>query len=104
MEKNWVQIARTDEVADEGGLPFTLHGRQLALFRSGGNWFATDNVCTHQYALLTDGYVEDGCVECPLHQALFDLRTGQPTCGPASQPVQVYPIKVESNAVFVAID
>lgn len=101
---NWTRIAAVDEVEDDAGMPFKLDGRELALFRSGGEFFAADNVCTHQYALLTDGYVEDGCVECPLHQAQFDLRTGKPRCAPATQPIRIYPVKVEDEAVYVAVE
>ncbi|MGN5477172.1 Rieske 2Fe-2S domain-containing protein [Cupriavidus basilensis] len=49
-------------------------------YRSDDQYFVTDNVCTHRYALLSDGYLEDGCIECPLHQARFDIRTGQAMC------------------------
>ena len=49
-----------------------LKERPVALVRSGGEWHALHNICTHQFALLSDGYVEDGCIECPLHQGRFD--------------------------------
>ncbi|VCU68617.1 Naphthalene 1,2-dioxygenase system ferredoxin subunit [Pigmentiphaga humi] len=101
---NWTRIAKVADVGDDEGMPFNLDGKELALFRSDGEFFATDNVCTHQYALLSDGYVEDGCVECPLHQAQFDLRTGEAKCAPATQPIRVYPIKVEEDDIYVAIE
>ena len=100
---NWTRIATVGEVGDEQGLAIKLEGRDLALFRSNGEFFVTDNICTHQYALLTDGYVEDGCVECPLHQALFDLRTGEAKCAPATQPIKVYPVKVEDDGIYVSL-
>lgn len=97
----WTKIARTDQIADDEALPVTLGTAQIAVFKSGGEFFVTDNVCTHQYAVLSDGYVEDGCVECPLHQARFDLRTGAALCAPATVPIRVYPSKVEDGAVYV---
>lgn len=42
-----------------------------------GNYYALEDVCPHAYALLSQGFVDDGKVECPLHEALFDVRTGQ---------------------------
>ncbi len=73
----WTRIAAANQLQDDEVMPIALGDTQLALFRSAGEFHVTDNVCTHQYALLSDGYVEDGCVECPLHQARFDLRTGR---------------------------
>ena len=73
------------------------------MYRSAGEFFATDNVCTHAYALLSDGYLEDGCIECPLHQARFDIRTGQALCAPATLDLKTYPVKVEGEDVLVGI-
>jgi len=97
----WIKIAATTQLQEDEAMPINIGDAQLALFRSGGAFHVTDNVCTHQYALLTDGYVEDGCVECPLHQAQFDLRTGEAKCAPATQPIRVYPVRVEGTDVFV---
>ncbi len=66
----------------------TIDKIPVALYRFGEDYLATGNVCTHQYALLSDGFVEDGCVECPLHQAVFDLRTGKALSGPVSKDLR----------------
>ncbi|MGO4391828.1 non-heme iron oxygenase ferredoxin subunit [Variovorax sp. M-6] len=97
----WIRIAAASQLQDDEVMPIALGETQLALFRSGGEFHVTDNVCTHQYALLSDGYVEDGCVECPLHQARFDLRTGAAMCAPATQPIRIYPVRVEDGDVLV---
>lgn len=75
--------------------------RPVALVRSGGAWYALHNVCTHQFALLSEGYVEDGCIECPLHQGRFDLASGAPKAPPVTEPVRVYPVKSENGKVYV---
>ena len=97
----WTKIATTDQLGEDEALAIRVGELQLALFQSAGAFHVTDNVCTHQYALLSEGYVEDGCVECPLHQARFDLRSGQALCAPASQPIRVYPVRVEGADVLV---
>lgn len=97
----WIKIAAATQLQDDEVIPIALGEAQLALYRSAGEFHVTDNVCTHQFALLSDGYVEDGCVECPLHQARFDLRTGQAMCAPATQPIRVYPVRVEGNDILV---
>jgi 3-phenylpropionate/trans-cinnamate dioxygenase ferredoxin subunit len=53
---------------------------------------------------MSDGYVEDDWVECPLHQARFDIVTGKALSDPATIPLQVYPVKIENNRVFVEVD
>jgi len=100
---DWIKIATVDQLADDEAMPVRVAGKQLGLFRSGGEFFVTDNICTHQYALLSDGYLEDGCIECPLHQAKFDLRTGKALCAPATQDIQVYPVKVQGQDVLVEL-
>jgi len=81
-----------------------IDGVDVAVCRHDGAYHAFQNVCTHQYALLSDGFVEDGCIECPLHQARFDIKTGQPQCAPASVPIRIFPVKVEDGRVYVDLD
>ena len=50
----------------------------IAVFRMGEEIFALHDLCTHGHARLSEGFVENGCVECPLHQGLVDIRTGAP--------------------------
>ncbi|MCI2808157.1 non-heme iron oxygenase ferredoxin subunit [Eoetvoesiella caeni] len=100
---NWIKIASVDQIAADESLAIEVQGKQLALHQCDDELFITDNVCTHQYALLSDGFLEDGCIECPLHQAKFDLRTGQAMCAPATVGVQTYPVKTEGQDIFVAL-
>lgn len=97
----WTKIAKADQIAEDEAVAIQIGALKLALFNSGGGFHVTDNICTHQYALLSEGYIEDGCVECPLHQARFDLKTGAAMCAPAMQPLRVYPVKVEGNDILV---
>lgn len=100
---NWIRIASVDQLEDDESLAIEVEGRQLALHKTDGELFVSDNICTHQYALLSDGFLEDGCIECPLHQAKFDLRTGRAMCAPATVDVQVYPVKTEGQDIFVSL-
>lgn len=97
----WTKIATIDQVGDDEAMAVSVGELQLAVFCTGGEFYVADNVCTHQFALLSDGYVEDGCVECPLHQARFDLRTGAALCAPATRPIRIHPSKVEGLEIFV---
>jgi 3-phenylpropionate/trans-cinnamate dioxygenase ferredoxin component len=66
-----------------------------------GQLFALDDTCSHQQASLSDGWIEDCQVECPLHSSCFDLRTGIPDCGPARKPVRTHKVWVEEGTVLL---
>lgn len=98
---SWHQVVGAEALGEDEAMAVTIAERPIALCRSGGELYALHNVCTHQFALLSDGFVEDGCIECPLHQGRFDLKTGAPLCAPVTQPVRVYRVKTEQGKVFV---
>ena len=104
--QNWIDAAAAEEVWDGAGLEVQAGGREIALFRIGEEVFATDAHCTHGNARLCDGFVEGSAagasIECPLHQGRFDLRTGNPLCEPVTEPVRIYPVRIEGGRVFVA--
>ena len=100
---NWVRVAATSQLGDDEALGVLANGTSIALYRSGGEYFATDDVCTHAHALLSDGWLEDGCIECPLHQARFDIRTGKALCEPATEDLRTYPVRVDGDAIYVAL-
>lgn len=98
---NWIEVAKAEEVRDDEAFPLDLPASKIALYRIDDQIHAIDNVCSHQFALLSDGYFEDGCIECPLHQARFDVRTGRAMCAPATADLKVYAVKVEAGSVFI---
>jgi 3-phenylpropionate/trans-cinnamate dioxygenase ferredoxin subunit len=75
----------------------------IAVFNVDGELFAIDDTCTHQDASLADGWVEGCAVECPLHAACFDLRTGMPSGPPAKMPVRTHEVVVEDGVVYVRV-
>ncbi|HEY2058991.1 bifunctional 3-phenylpropionate/cinnamic acid dioxygenase ferredoxin subunit [Amycolatopsis sp. NBC_01480] len=76
----------------------------IAVFNADGELYAIDDTCSHQDASLSEGWLEGCFVECPLHAALFDLRTGMPSCLPAKKPVRTYSVLVEEGVVYVQSD
>jgi nitrite reductase/ring-hydroxylating ferredoxin subunit len=101
---SWHKVAELSELAD--GVPFAVgvNDEEIALFLLGEKLFATSNVCTHQHAYLSDGYVDGDCIECPLHGGRFSIETGEACGGPVKDPLKVYPIKIDGDSVFVAVD
>ncbi|MFD5697752.1 bifunctional 3-phenylpropionate/cinnamic acid dioxygenase ferredoxin subunit [Streptomyces lasiicapitis] len=73
----------------------------VAVFNADGALYAVDDTCSHQDASLSEGWLEGCLVECPLHAATFDLRTGQPTCLPARRPVRTHRVSVVDGTIHV---
>lgn len=107
MTENWVQLANASEV-EEGAVvarpwPGGREGQEIALYRIEGRLYATSNICTHAYARLSGGDLEDYEVECPIHGGRFDVRTGQPVRAPVSHPLQCFAVREEAAAIFVKL-
>jgi apoptosis-inducing factor 3 len=100
----WRTVARADTIGDGDVVGIDVDGAPIALYRLGNDIFATDGMCTHAVGLLADGWVEDGEIECPLHQARFDIRTGKALCAPATEDLRTYPVKVENGNVLIDLE
>ena len=99
----WLRVVAEDQLVLDTPFPVRLHDTPVCLLRLADGIFAINDVCTHEYALLSDGYFEAGKLECPLHQACFDIRTGKALNEPADTDVATYPVKIEDGAVFVQL-
>ena len=97
----WTEAASLDAIGENGVLGVNVEGTPIALYRLDGSVFATHNICTHAFAYLSEGWVEDGTIECPIHQGKFDIRTGQALCAPVTKGIKTYAVKVEDGRVFV---
>lgn len=75
----------------------------VAVFNVDGELHAIDDTCTHQDASLADGFLEGCTVECPLHAACFDLRTGMPSGPPAKRPVRTHRVTVDDGLIHVHV-
>jgi 3-phenylpropionate/trans-cinnamate dioxygenase ferredoxin subunit len=73
----------------------------VAVFHVEGSFYAIDDTCTHETYSLAEGYIQGTQVECALHLAKFDLKTGAALCLPATVGVRTYPVKTENEQVFV---
>jgi naphthalene 1,2-dioxygenase system ferredoxin subunit len=98
---NWTDVAAEADLFEGAGIAVTPSGQDIALFKLDDGVYAIDNLCSHGNAKLCDGFVEGHHVECPFHQALFDLRDGSVGCGPATEPVKAWPVKIEGGRVWL---
>jgi naphthalene 1,2-dioxygenase ferredoxin component len=98
---NWTEVAAEADLFEGAGIAVSLNGREIALFQVEAAVYAIDNLCSHGNASLCDGFVDGHMVECPFHQAQFDVRDGSVACGPATEPVKSWPVKIEGGRVFL---
>jgi nitrite reductase/ring-hydroxylating ferredoxin subunit len=100
MEEGFVAVARVDELAP-GEMKFAaVEGERIVLANVEGSFYALRDVCGHRNAPLSRGKLEGCVIECPLHFARFDVRTGKLVDGPVSTDVAVYEIRVEGDTVY----
>jgi 3-phenylpropionate/trans-cinnamate dioxygenase ferredoxin subunit len=81
-----------------------LGRRMVAIARSGDEYFAIEDVCTHDGAELTGGEIEGAQIICPRHGARFCLRTGAALTPPAYEPVQVFATRIDDGRLWIRAD
>lgn len=81
-----------------------LGGARICLARTEhGELFAVDDTCSHEEESLSEGWVDGNCIECPAHNSVFDLRTGDALNLPATEPVATYPVTIDGDDVLVEL-
>ena len=100
----WHNVATVAQIEEGEAFPVSVGRIEIAVLKVGDQLHGISNVCTHEYAVMSDGFVEDGCIECPLHQAKFDVATGEHLSGPGCDNLRTFPIKIVDGAVFVECD
>ena len=96
-----MDVLALDAVPEADVTSVVVDEREIALYEVEGEVFATDNLCTHGAARMSDGFLEGREIECPLHQGRFDVCTGKAMCAPLTQDLRVYPVRIENKRVLV---
>ncbi|MCK6619070.1 MAG: non-heme iron oxygenase ferredoxin subunit [Calditrichaceae bacterium] len=77
----------------------------IAIFKLGDHYYAIDDTCSHDEASLSEGEIVEECqIECPMHGARFDIKTGKNLSFPAVVPVKSYPVKVENGVIYLELE
>ena len=101
MNEQWIDVMALETVPESDVIAVNAAGKEIALYEVDGNIFATDNLCTHGAARMSDGFLEGREIECPMHQGRFDVCTGKAMCAPLTEDIRVYPVRIENNRVLV---
>ena len=99
----WTRAAAVAEVKERGVMDAEVGGEEIALYWVDDAVYATHNVCTHAFARLSEGFLDGDCIECPIHQAVFNVKTGEAVAPPAYTAVKTYPCRIDGDDVMVDI-
>jgi 3-phenylpropionate/trans-cinnamate dioxygenase ferredoxin subunit len=101
----WVKVGEIGRGPAPGAVKVIMpRGLRLALANVDGEYFAIDDVCTHDGGPLGEGELVGDEIECPRHGALFNVRTGKAMTLPAILPVKNYPVKVDGDDILVELE
>jgi 3-phenylpropionate/trans-cinnamate dioxygenase ferredoxin subunit len=94
-------VAKVSEIPAGGRKSLVFDDRAVLVFRIGDDFYAVEDVCSHDGQPLTEGPLDGHAVECPRHGARFDVRTGRPLCMPAVEPIATYEVQVRGDDVLL---
>jgi nitrite reductase/ring-hydroxylating ferredoxin subunit len=101
MADGFVPVTKASELLPGQMRWVAVNGERRVLANVEGCFYAISDVCGHRNAPLSRGKLQGYLIECPLHFAQFDVRTGELVNGPVSTPVAVYEVRVEGDTVYV---
>lgn len=100
----FVEVAKKSEIAEQSAKCVEVEGKRIALFNLGGEFYAIDDKCTHRGGPLSEGSLEGEEVECPLHGAHFNIKSGEVTAPPAPKGVNKYTVRVTGDVIEIEVE
>ncbi|MCY4227141.1 MAG: non-heme iron oxygenase ferredoxin subunit [Gammaproteobacteria bacterium] len=100
----WIQATRADKLNPGDHIVIDIDDVSVVVFNLDGEFYALENVCTHDGSELSGGWVVDDEIECPFHGARFCIRTGEVRAAPAYEPVDKLTVRVRDGMVEVRDD
>ncbi|HEY2950737.1 MAG TPA: non-heme iron oxygenase ferredoxin subunit [Micromonosporaceae bacterium] len=99
-----IRVGSTEDVPKGTVIAANVDGTELAIVHGEDDrFYAVYDECSHAQIALSEGEVDGHTLECWLHGSRFDLRTGEPTGLPATEPVPVYPVEVRDGDIYVSL-
>ena len=98
-----LDLCSTSDVAPGSALKVEMGDLMLAVFNVDGEFFVTDDTCTHGPGSLSEGYIEDDVVECNFHNGQFNIRTGEVVSPPCMIPIKTYAVSLVDDRVTIEV-
>jgi naphthalene 1,2-dioxygenase ferredoxin component len=102
-DTGWVKAASRGDLKAGDVLGVVIAGQEIALYDIDGTLYASDDVCTHAYAKLSDGWLDSGEIECPLHAGRFDIKSGTATAPPCTDALKTYPVRLSGDEIQIKL-
>ena len=101
--EEWIEVCQESEIEMDDLKRFDHGDKTFCIYRIKDGFYTTDGLCTHEEVHLEDGLVMHGEIECPMHQGIFDIKSGKALSEPACIDLNIYPTKVEKNRVYIKL-
>lgn len=98
-----IELCSTDEVAPGSAIRVENGDLILAVYNLDGEFYVTDDTCTHGPGSLSEGYIEDDIVECNFHGGQFNIKTGDVAAPPCMVPIRTYQTTIENGKVVIEV-
>jgi len=102
-EENWIEVGPTNSIDEEDVIRFDHQEKTFCVYRLKDGFYATDGICTHEAVHLEDGLVMDDEIECPMHQGIFNIKSGEAVSPPACKDLKTYPVKIDNDKIFIKL-
>jgi naphthalene 1,2-dioxygenase ferredoxin component len=99
--ERWVRVASVTTLAEGDMVGVKVGDKLIALYNVAGRIYATDNVCTHAFAVLSDGWLDGREIECPLHAGRFDVTTGKGLGPPIPSDIKTYKTRIVGDMIEI---
>jgi biphenyl 2,3-dioxygenase ferredoxin subunit len=96
-----IRLCGAAEVPRGGVIKVETNGLAVAVFNLEGEYYVTDDACTHGPGSMSEGFVDGDCIECNFHQGVFNIKTGAVVLPPCMIPLKTYPACVEGGDVYI---
>jgi 3-phenylpropionate/trans-cinnamate dioxygenase ferredoxin subunit len=100
----WLTVANAADIPPARVVVFEVGDHEVAVCNVNGQFYAIDDLCTHDGGSLDQGELDEAEIECPRHGARFDVRSGAATQLPAFEPVETHAVRIEGGRVQVGVE
>ena len=97
-----LELCRVDDVSPDQPYRAEVDGEAVAVFEVAGQYYVTQDKCTHGPGSLSEGYVDGEEIECPFHQGRFNILSGNPVCAPCTIPLKTWDVTVEGDRILLS--
>ena len=98
-----IELCKTADVGAGESLKVETAELRLAVFNVDGNFYVTDDDCTHGPGSLSEGFLDGEVIECNFHQGCFNVRTGEVVAPPCVVPIRTYRTRIEDGTLFLEL-